>query len=148
MTRFWFSDSRVYIPSLHSNLHLQCTVGGVDQCGTVDLAQNQQSTHLMSLQRQTKNPLWSNTTTQRQCLQVTDVQFPTKTTRDFFSPALPQDYWTFSSLLAGTVGVPCCRPGAGQCSRSHPAASGQLWPGEGGWLHDKRGIAPSSLSTL
>lgn len=32
--------------------------------------------------------------------------------------------------------VPCCRPGAGQCSCSHPAVSGQLWPGEGGWLGD------------
>ena len=32
--------------------------------------------------------------------------------------------------------VPCCRPGAGQCSCCHPAVSGQPWPGEGGWLSD------------
>lgn len=41
--------------SLWSSLHLQGAVGGVYECGTVDLSQNQQGTHLMSLWYET-NP--------------------------------------------------------------------------------------------
>lgn len=35
-------------------LHLQSTVGGIYECWTVDLPQNQQGTHLMSLRRKNK----------------------------------------------------------------------------------------------
>lgn len=39
--------------------------------------------------------------------------------------------------------IPCCRPGAGQCSCSHPTVSGQPWPGEGGWLDDTKAFISS-----
>lgn len=35
--------------ALSSSLHLQGAVGGIYECGTVDLSQNQQGAHLMSL---------------------------------------------------------------------------------------------------
>lgn len=151
-----------------SNLHLQCTVGGVDQCGTVDLAQNQQSTHLMSLERQfTKTHLEKTTTNSNKNNNACKCcfQFPMWMAKDFL--VLMKTNWTavlsnsyehtrcsiyntqafaFNSWKRG-AGVPCCRPGAGQCSRSHPAASGQPWPGEGGWLHDRRGITRLSRQT-
>lgn len=131
------SDSLSVRSSFGSNLHLQCTVGGVDQCGTVDLAQNQQSAHLMSLQRRFQKIHFG---TKRQCL--TMFNSPTGTTKDFLPPNPSQDepdvQFTTLKRLAWRRGVPCCRPGAGQCSRSHPAASGQPWPGEGGWLHDRK----------
>lgn len=41
--------------------------------------------------------------------------------------------------------VPCCKPGAGQCSCSHPAVSGQPWLGEEGWLDSTEIIIPSFI---
>lgn len=41
--------------SLWSSLHLQSAVGGIYECGTVDLPQDQQGAHLMSLRCKTQS---------------------------------------------------------------------------------------------
>lgn len=104
---------------------MQGAVGGVYECGTVDLSQNQQGTHLMSLWYET-NPGHFK----KSLLLCAGIR------------ATPEQSSGFRTEL-----LPCCRPGAGQCSCSHPAVSGQPWPGEGGWLHDTKISLPLNTDT-
>lgn len=77
--------------------------------------------------------------------------------RTSHEPAVQNTKWKFEEnsparlRQGGTLDAaeelrPCCRPGAGQCSCSHPTVSGQPWPGEGGWLHDTKGFISSRHS--
>lgn len=91
---------------------MQSAVGGIYECGTVDLPQNQQGAHLMSLGCKTRSGHLRHA-----LLPLLGCEWPP----------------------GGAEGVlPCCRPGAGQCSCSRPTVSGQPWPGEGGWLRDTK----------
>lgn len=110
--------------SLKSCLHLQSAVGGIYECGTVDLPQNQQGAHLMSLRckKQKKSKCSENSHS--------------------FGDGSARLCQGGPSEGAEEL-VPCCRPGAGQCSCSHPTVSGQPWPGEGGWLDDTKAFVSS-----
>lgn len=112
---------------LRSRLHLQSAVGGIDECGTVDLPQNQQGAHLMSLR----------------CKKQRTEQMFRKLSLLRWWMSTPVPRWASGGSGGAEELVPCCRPGAGQCSCSHPTVSGQPWPGEGGWLEDTKTFTSS-----